>query len=252
MIIDRPQPCHVSGLRDLWKEAFGDTDDFLDTFWKTAFSDDRCRCIIESDTVAAALYWFDCEYRGKKAAYLYAVATAQAFRGRGFCRALIENTNCYLEDNGYAASLLVPQEEGLRQMYENMGYRAATAVREFSCTQGKEQVDISLIDRDTYALLRRQLLPKGSVVQEQENLAFLQTQAKFFAGDAFLLVANGAGRTLRGLELLGDTSVAPAILNALGYESGEFRAPGEEKPFAMYRPLIPDMLPPEYFGLAFD
>ena len=33
----------IPGLRELWKKAFGDTDEFLDLFFSTAYSPDRCR-----------------------------------------------------------------------------------------------------------------------------------------------------------------------------------------------------------------
>lgn len=253
MIIDRPQPSQISSLRRLWKEAFGDTDDFLDVFWETAFCADRCRCITDADTVSAALYWFDCEYCSKKVAYLYAVATAKAFRGRGLCRALMESTHNDLMETGYAGSILVPQEEGLWQMYEAMGYRAATCVQEFCCTPENESVEIFPIGKAAYARLRREFLPEGGVVQEKENLDFLLTQAKLYAGPGFVLAARGEGDTLYALELLGDVSAAPGILQALGYSKGKFRTVGQGKLFAMYHPLDKSDLPaPGYFGLAFD
>ena len=40
MIIDAPQKEHLNGLRNLWKEAFGDTEAFLDGFFENVFSAD--------------------------------------------------------------------------------------------------------------------------------------------------------------------------------------------------------------------
>jgi hypothetical protein len=77
MNINAPTLDLIPALRGLWKEAFGDSDDFLDMFWRTAFSYDRCRCVTVDGEVAAALYWFDCECRGERVAYIYAVATAK-------------------------------------------------------------------------------------------------------------------------------------------------------------------------------
>ena len=42
------------------------------------------------------------------------------------------------------------------------------------------------------------------------------------------------------------------ILGALGYEQGIFRIPGNDVPFAMFRPLQPGARKPGYFGLAFE
>lgn len=253
MTIDRPTARQLPQLRALWQEAFGDTDAFLDAFMTTAMSPDRSRCVTEDGALAAALYWFDCEYLGEKLAYVYAVATAKAYRGRGLCHALMEDTHALLQEQGYAGTILVPQSEELCGFYETMGYRLCTQVRQFVC--GPEIGDARLCHIDTaeYARLRRELLPAGAVLQEGETLAFLQTQAKFYAGPGFVLAAAVDGDTFQGIELLGDVTVAPAIVSTFGCAQGNFRTPGVGIPFAMYRPLGSKDLPaPDYFGLALD
>ena len=69
MTIDMPKAEQISGLRQLWKEAFGDSDAFLDSFFAIAFSPERCRCVTEDGRPVAALYWFDCGYQGENLAY---------------------------------------------------------------------------------------------------------------------------------------------------------------------------------------
>ena len=66
MIIKQPGKENIPQLRKLWKEAFGDTDAFLDLFFGTAFSKERSLCAVDGDSVAAALYWLDCEYADQK------------------------------------------------------------------------------------------------------------------------------------------------------------------------------------------
>ena len=62
MTIDSPKIDQLPQLRALWKEAFGDTDAYLDSFFTLGFSPERCRCVTEDGQVSAALYWFDCPY----------------------------------------------------------------------------------------------------------------------------------------------------------------------------------------------
>ena len=236
----------ISGLRQLWKLAFGDTDAFLDGFFGTAFSFDRCRWI-EADHRIVALYWFDCRFRGEKLAYLYAVATHPDYRGRGLCRKLMADTHDHLQNLGYGGILLVPQEEGLRKMYAAMGYADATKVSEFSCEAGTA-VSLQPVDAQTYGMLRRRFLPEGGVIQEEENLRFLASYASFYAGEDFLLAASGS----EGIELLGNREKAPGILAALGLAAGRFRTPGGEKPYAMFLALGKEIPAPDYFGFAFD
>ena len=65
MIINAPDSAQIPALRRLWQQAFGDSEQFLDIFFETAYSPDRCRCVIVDDQLAAALYWFDCGYQGE-------------------------------------------------------------------------------------------------------------------------------------------------------------------------------------------
>lgn len=252
MTINKPSPAHISQLRALWQEAFGDSDAFLDTFFTTAYRPDRCRCVTVDGQVAAALYWFRCSHMGQPVAYIYAVATAKAFRGRGLCRMLMENTHAHLENLGYAGTVLVPGSESLFRLYAGFGYRVCSGICEIITAPDDRSIPVHRVAPEVYARLRRELLPSGGIVQEGENLDFLQTQATLYAGPKFLLAARQEGAQLYGLELLGDTGAAPGILSTLGCESGTFRVPGDT-PFAMYRPLGESILPmPEYFGLAFD
>ncbi len=252
MLIDRPDPESLPWLRQLWQMAFGDTAEFLNLFFSAAYAPERCRCVTENGQVLAGLYWFDCFCAGQKMAYLYAVATHPEHRGKGLCRALMADTHAHLAAQGYAGSLLVPEGDNLRQMYRAMGYRDCTAISEFDCTAGDTPVPLRTLSAEEYARLRRGFLPLNSVLQEGENLDFLEKQASFYTGPGFLLAAVLEADSLYGMELLGDPGAAPGILKALNRIHGTFRVPGEETPFAMFRSLTPEAREPAYFCFAFD
>lgn len=248
MNIDYPLQEHLDGLRRLWQEAFGDSDDFLDEFFARGFAPDRCRCVTLDGEVVAALYWFDCRLDGRPLAYLYAVATAKNHRGKGLCRSLVENTNAHLKELGYSGILLVPAE-GLEALYEKAGYVPCTRIREFSCSAAAEKADLRELDAGEFAQLRREYLPSDGV--EQPDMEFFHVLARFYAGADFLVAVSREENAFFAPELLGNADAAPEILAALGANSGTFRTPGEEKPFAMYHPLTGAAMP-GYFGLAFD
>lgn len=250
MIIKSPSMEEISQLRRLWHEAFGDTDAFLDGFFGAAFAPERCRCVVANGQVAGVLYWFSCEAAGQPIAYIYAVATAKAFRGQGICRRLIADTHSHLKALGYAGAILVPGDSELRQMYRAMGYQDMTGIRQFSGQAG-EPVALEEIGAEEYACLRRTYLPQNAVVQEGENLRFLACMARFYKGRDFILSAAQEGDELTGLELLGNKAVAPGIVAALGCVEGTFTVPGDE-PFAMGIPLSPDFQKPSYFAFAFQ
>ena len=256
MTIDAPRQSQIPELRRLWQEAFGDTEEFLDAFGRTAFHVERCRVAVTDGVVAAALYWFDCLHKGGPVAYLYAVATAGAYRGRGICHALMEDTHKHLAGQGYKGVILVPGSKELIRFYEGMGYRVCSTIHEFTCIaadRDSELIPLRSIDRKEYSRLRKELLPEGGVVQENENLDFLQTQAQFYAGPGFVLTAKKEEDRVIGVELLGDETKTPGIVRALGCKQGVFRVPGEGRVFAVYRPLTDSVSSaPAYFGLAFD
>ena len=252
MICKAPAPAQTGQLLSLWKSAFGEWNDFWEMFLETAFSPDRCRCIVRQEKIAASLCWLDAECAGQKMAYLYAVVTDPTYRGQGLCRRLLEDTHRHLSERGYAAVLLVPAEDGLREMYRKLGYRNCTRISEFSCSAAPAPAHIRAIGPEEYARLRRQFLPEGGVLQEGDSLRFLAQQAEFFTGSDFLLAAYREDDTLQTMELLGNRDAAPGILNTLNCRQGNFRTPGKEKDFAMFLPLREDAVSPDYFGFAFD
>ena len=252
MKIDFPSPGQIPALRELWKAAFGDGDDFLDPFFAIAFAPERCRCVSEDKKVAAALYWFDCSCDDQHFAYVYAVATHPDFRNRGLCASLMADTKALLEGQGYDGILLYPASEELSRMYEKLGYYRCTAVSEFTCEADRTPAILEKIGKNRYALLRRQYLPQGGVIQEGPLLDFLAELADFYAGEDFVAAVTVDSGEARCHELLGNLTMAPKILCALGAQNGFFRTPGSEKPFAMSLFLTSKAADPTYFGFPLD
>ena len=262
-MIKHPEFTHIQGLRQLWKDTFGDSDAFLDIFFQTAFSTKRCLCVTMDETVVAALYWFDCGFGNEKIAYIYAVATAKAFRGQGICHALMEQTHLLLKEKGYAGAILSPAEDSLFHFYKKIGYETCAYVKEThyhnsinSHPAPTPEMKIRQISKTEFAKLRRDFLPKTGLIQEDENLDFLEQQATFYAGENFLLTAQtndiSTQKHIIGVEFLGDASVIPAIVAFFACTSGTFRMPGKEKPLAMYYAFTTSISKPDYLGFIFD
>ena len=251
MKIEYPAPERIPGLKKLWHLAFGDEESTVDAFFATGYAPDRCRCIADGETIAAALYWLDGSWEGGKLAYIYAVATHPDHRGRGLCRRLMEDTHRVLARRGYAGAVLMPAGASLRQMYRKLGYRDFGGLEEFYCTISGS-CPVRQLDAAAYGAARRAYLPEGGILQEGENLAWLGSYASFYEGEDFLLAAIPEGEGLIGLELLGNREAAPKLLGALGLKWGRFRVPGTDIPFGMFLPLKKDVKNPTYLGHAFD
>ncbi len=244
------EPKDVTGLWQLWQQAFGDSDEFLELFFTKAYAPQRCRCIYDGDKPVAMLYWFDCFLENRKLAYLYAVATEKDYRGQGLCRILMEGTYRLLEKQGYEGCILVPGEPGLFDYYKRLGYETAGSIAEYTCAAG-DPVPLEKIDVCRYAALRAFYLPANGVVQEGAALRLLDGYTAFYAGDGFVLAARQEKGKLTVCELLGNGD-GPSIVAALGCERGTFRTPGQEKPFAMAHWFTKQTVNTLYFGIALD
>ena len=252
MFADYPRSEQIPALRQLWQEAFGDDDAFLDKFFSTAYSPNRCRVVMLEGQAAAALYWLDCLWEGKKLAYLYAVATAKVFQGRGLCRFLLEDTHSALAQSGYAGAVLCPGNDGLFTMYAKLGYENMSAIKEFSLEADGTIFPVTQISPEEYARRRKALLPQGGILQEGESLDFLTTFSSLYAGEDCLLCARREEDKLFVPEILGNPGRASGILGYFGCETGSFRTPGLGKAFAMYHALTTESAMPTYLGHAFD
>lgn len=235
----------------LWQQAFGDSQAFIAGFFRTGFSPDRCRFLEKDGALAAILYWFDCQWAGKKVAYIYAVATDKTFRGQGLCRQLMQDTHRHLQTLGYAGAALVPGDAGLFQMYEKLGYRGFCAMMQKTISVEGEPADVRCITPEQYAALAKVWLPAGSVVPGAEVLSFYGTYGQFYAFDGGCFCAARENDTLYIQEFLGDSGVLPGIGAALGVEKIQVRLPVGDKPFAMYHSFTDGALP-EYLGIALD
>lgn len=241
----------IDALRCLWQQAFGDTDAFIDGFFRVGFSRERCRFIEREGKVAAALYWFDCRWENKKVAYIYGVATDKAFRGQGLCRQLMADTHRHLQAAGYEGAALVPAEAGLAQMYGKMGYRGFCPMESKRILPGTA-VTVEEISSADFAQLRTARLPKGSILQGQDSVMFYATYGKFYrCGDALFCAAR-ENDTLYIQEFLGDPESLPGIVAALGCSAAQVRLSGGDRMFAMYRSFTSEDTLPAYLGLALD
>ena len=252
MKIDYPVPALGPQMIALWKEAFGDSIEAIEGFFCTAYSPSRCLCLTEDSQVLACLYWLDLRYQNQRFAYLYAVAVRKDCRSKGYGRKLLEYAHSQLAFRGYDAVMLYPGEESLRNYYDNLGYTTCTTVSRFTCTAAEIPVSLQRIDRDTYARLRRTYLPDTGVIQEGENIDFLENYVFFYSGEDFLLAASAENGKLYCPELLGNADAAPGVLKALHCKEGSFQTPGKDIPFAMMLPLRHGVQIPDYLGLVFD
>lgn len=249
MIIDFPRD--IQPLKALWKQAFGDTDAFIDGFFRTGFSPRRCRCVFVEDQPVSVLYWFNCLWQGEPVAYLYAIATDKQFRGQGLFRQLLENTHNYLADLGYVGAVLVPAEKDLFSMYVKLGYRPFTGREKVTVFPKAPALSVPAICPEEYLQKRAAFLPENSVCHREDALAFAATYAEFYADEHCLFCAAKEQEALYFQEFFGDPALLPGIVKGLGATKGIVPLPGDA-PFAMFYSFAGDDFMPQHFAMALD
>lgn len=129
MLTVRPSvPEDVPAQRELWKLAFGDSDEYIDNFYRTYYRPERVIVLEEEGAVRSMTAWFDTSFlvpgQGEhRAAYLYAVATHPDCRGRGLAARLLAGADGYLRSLGIPAVTTVPAEPSLHTFFGTNGFR---------------------------------------------------------------------------------------------------------------------------------
>ena len=156
----------LPGMIALWGEAFGDGPEAVSFFFE---SFPGCISYVAEDTgeVAAMVHALPQTLSpDTPAAYVYAVATAKAHRGKGLCRDLMAFAEGDLKRRGYACCVLTPGEPSLFRFYDKQDYRTVFTRTRTPFPGGEP---ISAAD---YARLREQLLAVPHMVYDLQTLKY--------------------------------------------------------------------------------
>lgn len=107
----------------LWQEAFGDGDDFVDSFLIRYYSRRRALTVEEQGQTVAMLHLLPFDTELGRTTYIYGVATARSARHRGLASQLMRQAMTLIAERGDDAAFLIPTpgEEWLRTFYEGFG-----------------------------------------------------------------------------------------------------------------------------------
>ena len=277
-------------LRRLWMRCFGDSIDYVNLYFDHSFREDSVFVLRDADGTPVSMAirfpadWLAEDGDPQTGAYLYAVCTDPAQRGRGCFRTLMDFAERTLAAAGCDFVCLKPADAALAETYRRRGYEDAF----FTQTQtvradGAAAVTLRRIDAARYAALR-QLQLRGSFVDYPPQTLAHQAQLgplwELSEGDRFAICAaerydapseeraafpgcpaapaQTADRTAVWLvkEYLGDETLLPGLCAALGADRIAVRRPptpaAPGTPFAMAKPLSGKPRPSGYLGLAFD
>ena len=109
-------------VRTLWKEVFGDSEDFIEQFFGRYYSRENLLYIEENGTLQSMLHLVPFHYKGSRIGVVYALATAPASRSKGYATLLLRRAVERATAEDYAAIALIPAEESLFAYYSRQGF----------------------------------------------------------------------------------------------------------------------------------
>ena len=108
--------------RALWIEVFGDEREEVDRFLIDIHREDNLLTHSENGRVVAMLNIVRIDTDYGPTAYLYAIATAPDFRGKGYAGELISQAIELSRAREYKAVMLIPSESSLVEYYKRFGF----------------------------------------------------------------------------------------------------------------------------------
>ena len=253
-------------LKQLWMDCFGDAEDYVNLYFAHAFVPENVFVLREPEIatmlISFPVRWIAPDGDELPGAYLYAVCTDPARRGKGLCKLLMHQSEQALKARGCAFTCLRAASAGLEAMYRRMGYSSRFTNRELVVSASPEAepqaVSCQRLTPTQYYNLRQLALQGAFVDYGPEVLAHqgrLGPLLSFNGGEAIAALEQ-YGETAIFKEYLGPAALLPAIQATLHLKTLTARTPAPADtpgaPFAMAKPLSNLEAPFGYLGLAFD
>lgn len=126
----RASEADAPALLQLWQQVFGDEEGFVSgCLRRFAGLHNVVVAQNQSDALQAMLLAVPCMAGQAEGVYLYALATAQAARGKGVMSGLMAYAEKAAADSGKQFAALVPANAGLFSFYQKRGYTVALSLR---------------------------------------------------------------------------------------------------------------------------
>jgi predicted acetyltransferase len=113
-------------IRQMWKTVFGDSDAYMDIYFREKYRDERTLVYMENEKAMASLQMLPYQFTfcdvEVPAVYISGAATLPEARKKGYMQQLLLKSFDEMAKIGVSLSILVPQEEWLLKFYEKYGY----------------------------------------------------------------------------------------------------------------------------------
>jgi len=156
-------------VRSIWKEVFGDKDEYIDLIFDRKYRHDNTLIWLEDNVPVASLQMFPYSMRfyGEIVPFYYlaGLCTLPEYRNKGFMGQLIKKSFEVMMERGIPLSILVPAQDWLYGYYEKFGYTQ-------TFDKGKEPLNIG---------------PIAETYKHNPDKAYKEFDSVFQQGDFFVM-----------------------------------------------------------------
>ncbi len=233
--------------KKLYIEAFKDDLEFTELLFDTLF-DSSCRYLLEGERVVSMLFAVDVALNGNKGKYVYAVATDEKMRGKGYMRILFDKiTDEFIKD--YDFLCLRPMNDGLFSFYEKLCFERKFKKSKIIKSVSKNNPELVLVeDINSIKKIRKTLLKENYVEYSDDFykliLSYCNAYCDDIASPTVFAVSEKISQKVK--EVLGNYNNLPE-----NFSNKELLINGDEFDFAMIKPLKNKKFE-GYLGYALD
>ncbi len=198
----------IPALRDIWAACFAEDKAYLDLFFSQGFPLGKTLIMEQDGQAASILTLLPCTCRVGStqypAAYVYGVATAPKYQGRGFSTALLAEADQYLHSQNIAMAFLVPASLELFGFYEKRGFMPQVYLERTIFLPGGspgQQGELLPVGAEEYERLRQVFLPKDAILWDKHFLQYAAKEAAFHKGGLYRVAIAGETVGCCGLYL---------------------------------------------------
>jgi len=127
----------IAGLKEIWKNAFGDPDWYINFFFENRFEPENTMVFMEDGKPVSMFFMLPAQINSdgsyKNAFYIYGVSTMGEYQGRGYSRALLKSLNDNMP-TGVSVTFLTPATSSLFDFYKKQNYKKAFSLKEMNLT----------------------------------------------------------------------------------------------------------------------
>lgn len=188
----------IPALKQIWKDGFHDEDEYIHTFLMKNWKQMRIICYTLEGIPVCAAYLLPAFYRKNNSSptelyYIYAAATAEKNRNKGYFTALLS----WISQNIERPFFLVPENRSLKHYYLRRGMRlwqkkSTKLVNYHSISPNMPIFVLRELNATEYGILRAEYFgEKGLIAWDESILQYILEENAMGNGFCTQLIYNG-------------------------------------------------------------